>query len=132
MNRCSLHVFTFSTLCCLCLPAPRATCLGGGRANEHPWVGGILASSAPQLFDSSQSKSAVNSLHLSTVSAVPSGPGRWQAGSSGQLAGCEERWHISLRPCVRLTQPKVWLGCALLTHGSPALSVPGGQIGGLA
>lgn len=60
---------------------------------------GILAPNALQHFASSQSKSAVNSLHLSTVLAVPSRPGRWQAGSSGQLAGCEERWHISLRPC---------------------------------
>ena len=66
----------------------------GGRVQP-----GILTPSVLQLFDSSQSKSAVNSLHLSTASTVPSGPGRWQAGSSGQLAGCEERWHISLHPC---------------------------------
>lgn len=69
---------------------------------------GILAPNALQHFASSQSKSAVNSLHLSTVPAVPSRPGHWQAGSSG-LAGCEEWWHISLHPCSRLTQRKVWL-----------------------
>lgn len=60
---------------------------------------GILALSVLQHFDSSQSKSAVNSLHLSTVPAVPSRPGHWQVGSSWQLADCEEPWHISLRLC---------------------------------
>lgn len=92
---------------------------------------GSLAPSVLQLFDSSQSKSAVNSLHLSTVSAVPSRPGRWQGGSSRQLAGCEAWWHICLHPCSQLTQQKVWLDCAFLTPGSPAPSVPGGQSRGL-
>lgn len=85
-----LHMLCFF---CPLLPAPRATCLGGGRANEHPWVGGSardpgsFCAAGLRLF---QSKSAVNSLHLSTVSAVTSGLGHWQAGSSRQLGGCEE------------------------------------------
>lgn len=82
-------------LCLFCplWPPPRATCPAAGRANEHPWVGGSardpgsFCTACLQLF---QSKSAVNSLHLSTVSAVTSGLGRWQAGSSRQLGGCEE------------------------------------------
>lgn len=106
---------------------------GQWQRQRAPMSGGVRpvipAPSALQLFDSSQSKSAANSLHLSTVSAVLSGPGRWQAGSSRQLAGCEERCHISLHPCSQLTQQKVWVGCALLTPDSP--SVPGGQIRGL-
>lgn len=93
---------------------------------------GILTPSAPLLFDSSRSKCAANSLHLSTVSTVPSGLGRWQAGSSGQPESCEKQWPVSLHLCSQHTQQKVWLGCALLTPGSSAPSVPGGQIRGLA
>lgn len=63
----------------------------GGRV----WPG-ILAPSMLKFFDFSQSKSAVNSLHLSTVSAVLSGPGLWQVGGS-RLAGCEQ-WCTA--PCV--------------------------------
>lgn len=82
---------------------------------------GILTPSALLLFGSSQSKCAANSLHLSTVSTVPSGLGHWQAGSSRQLESCEKQWHISLASVLPtypaegvagLCTPDSWLFCS--------------------
>lgn len=122
-----LHMLCFF---CPLLPAPRATCLGGGRANEHPWVGDpgseILAPSALQVFDSSRASLLLIPSISPQYQQSPPGWATGRQAAAGSWEAVRSWCHISLRPCSRLTQQKVWL-----TPVSSAPSVPGGQIGGL-
>lgn len=100
--------------------------------STHRWEAQpeILAPSALQLFNSSRA----SLLLIPSISPqYQQSPPGWAAGRQAAAGSWEavRSWcHISLRLCSRLTQQKVWLGCALLTPVSSAPSLPGGQIRG--
>lgn len=96
----------------------------GGRLSQRSWL--LL-----QVFNSSRASLLLIPFISPQYQQSPPG---WDAGGQAAAGSWEavRSWcHISLHPCSRLTQQKVWLGCTLLTPVSSAPSVPGGQTGDL-